>query len=406
MDKYSGCNCCCVDLDVDNDQESTWDRVTDAVAGTETVTIQTPIDLCRFRFKLWFDHPVKNVGGYFDDFEGNLTILFMADPSDDDADAIGSVTFSNKDAYAGPGTGRTEPLPFHQPINNGGIASAGDFTTGTGVVDISGMGLSSVAYSHDGFNTITGFADTTSIVIESTHNTLKIVPFQTVLHRGGPSVSSVEDLGRALVLNRSSCTNSKVYIRYITDDDFDLDTTGIRFELKTLNEIGDQSCRTDTAYYDDGAETGNCTSPTDYCRLFETQKRVFAKINHSISGIADGSGTKSINQDLWVCRGSFPTDCTDISTGFWSDALFGFGGDPHAVAVVTYIDIECSAGKILLTIRAFAQQYTGLQHRATWEIELALGITHPNQIPQTTLNQANSSFWDWPSGWVPVYTLN
>lgn len=392
----AGCGCCCVDLTVDNDQASTWDRDTDATYGTDTVTILRSVPLCNFRMKAFIDGPATSGLGY-PDFEGTITAYFLSSPTDANVDAIGYATLTLKDAVDSSNT-RTEPLPFYIFPTAAGIPTAGYTIAGTGEVHIPAMGIINETFTVDATSVV-------SFSVQSTNECFQVIPFG-FCHNGGTTPSTVDNLGPVLTLNRSSCTEQKVYIRYVTEGDLDLATDGVKFELQTLNPIGDQSCRTETAYYDAGPESGNCTSPTDYCGVFQSQVKPWSKLAVSFGNVtADPSGTKTVAVDLWLYN-SADTSCTAAPASMWSDEPSGLGGSVDAVIVLASMETTCESGTIVYSISLSGSSGLDGSYSATWTIELDLSYDHPSDVPQTNLTQANSDTWSFPAAWTVSVTLN
>ncbi|QDV86911.1 hypothetical protein [Planctomycetes bacterium TBK1r] len=375
-----GCGCCCVDLTVTGgDNTDKWER-TD-VSGVTTVTILVPIDICNFRFSFEGEQPDPNPNPPADySFDGTAKIYFLEDPSDDDVDAIGVITYTNENAldYNGtPGLYYDKNISYFywEDWQTWGCNSSpfnvdhSTRTYGTVEIDVDDWGMGTpVTANHartnfDGLQ-IETFAD--SVMIE----TAGIVT-QSIWWKGGPTVANVESLGATrLVLDRPSCSAQRVYIRYQTSGD--CTATDTSFTLQSVNDPGDEEC----VNADPQAEDGNCLSPTDSCNVLEARKPLWLKARLQITNW-DGYGN-NIDEEMWCIGGYIFLD------GFCKATQQGLNVcDPYGSNSIYRIaaELTCDSGDVILTIEADGGE---------WEIDLADSITDPVDIPNTVLNDANS----------------
>ena len=377
--RAGSCSCCCVNISVDDDQTSLWNR-TD-VGGVATVTILRPVGLCNFRFSFIGQQPDANPATPADfTFSGTARVLFLESPEDDDADAIGIITYTNQNAldYNGtPGlyyeknidyfywedwqTWGCNPPPFDVDISTR--------TYGSVEIDVSDWGFASPFTASHARTSFTGleietFAD--SVMIETSS-----IVTQGVWWKGGPVVADVETLGaERLVVNRPSCVDRKVYIRYQTAGDFTAPST--TFVLQTVNNPANEEC----VNTDPQPESGNCVSPKDSCNLLEVRKPLWLKTRLQISNW-DFYGN-DIDADIW-CFGGF-----GYATNFCKAGHQGLNVcTPYSTNKIYSVveTLVCDSGDVILRIEADG---------GVWEIVLPDSVTDPVDIPTAVLTDANS----------------
>jgi len=406
-----GCGCCCVDLTVDDDQTSKWERVD--YGDTTTVTILTPVDLCNFAFNVKGEQVGLALSPWAA-FSGSIRIYFLADPDDDSVDAIGELEITTENAWNS-SYERIGALPFYEPAQGyaeGGFGTVdrqddneGARSVGDGTFVCSAMGLNQSFTQHGFF-----FNTTDGLSIYSYYDRVVVQGNDSAVfeEHSTTTIAGVENLGSYLVFLRSSCTAQKVYIRYEVDGDLSQTTT--EFTLQTLNEVGDRSCRTDTDYYTEPAEEGNCTTPPVLCDSFRSQKPVFATIHAEIEFYLDPpedrTWVQAANDTVWLTTPYTYDLETDPNSSqlCTADHLPQFleNGTPGTLDYESYswwfvIVMSCESGVTVATIYGSAWENnnsTGFKRwEAKWEIELPMSITEPNQIPETLLNEANSTEW-------------
>ncbi|QEF98143.1 hypothetical protein Mal15_21910 [Stieleria maiorica] len=425
-DCLSGSGCCCVDLTVtEGDNESKWERTDDS--GVTTVTILVPIDICNFRFWFQGEQPEVNPTPAADfDFDGTATILFLESPSDDDADAIGTITFQNEAAWDYVGgsypydrkSGFT--LPFWEPTwslawhSGEATINEGDPTAGTCEIDVDDWGFASIqTLNHSGsvFDglRLESYDGVLLLGTDSSNSNTQIWPeagvATQVWWKGGPAVTDVETLsGQPCVFARPGCTSRKVYVRYKTEGDFT--ATNTSFILQSVNDPGEETCRTESSYYDPTDEEGNCETPTDTCLVLPTRQSLFVKARLEITDW-DGTGPTGghdIDEVLWLKRPS-----TEERHKCWAEQLlklhgeFEFApGNYYGWWYVIFAELVCDDGVMVLEVSLRRAGQT--MRDAIWHIELDYDVTHPSEIPTRVLNSSNAL--DTPENSSTVITIN
>ena len=370
------CTCCgCVNISVDDDQTSLWNR-TD-VGGVATVTILRSVPLCGFNLSFSGSQPSRGGPGSYVAFDGTCKIYLLDDPSDADIDAIGVIEYQSENARDPSDDSQLFTLAYF--VNQHDDPSTRNpISMGSGAWTVSDWGISETVTYYD-----TVFAGATLVVHDNIvkyfnrySSLFALTPTGggPLYEAGGPTLADIETLSGLATIAKSDCVDADrlIYIRYQTSGDFTLPET--KFVLQTANAVGDRSCRTDSESYPISEEFGNCSTPPSHCLAFPTEKGLFLKARIEQAEPSPGYG--ALDETVWLCHWNVTTSGDNKCHA--ETETFAIGTFPYDWEFSIDANITCESGVVVLNVEANVSGST-----AIWEVELAYSVTEPSDIPTT-----------------------